>query len=70
MQNKIIEGGSKGLTHMQMHATTYSMPTILETLERGLAVQARKLRTTTLVRVRIQLFLGQDVAARLIGSKQ
>jgi hypothetical protein len=46
------------------------MSTILETLESGLAVQACKLRLSTLVPMRIQLFLGQNVAAGLIGAKE
>jgi hypothetical protein len=46
------------------------MSTILEALEGGLAIQACELRLSTLASMWIQLFLGQDVAAGLIGRKK
>jgi hypothetical protein len=42
---------------------------ILEAFERGLAIQAGILRLSTLASMRIQLFLGENVAAGLIGDE-
>lgn len=46
------------------------MSTIFKSVERGLAVQAGVLGLSTLAPMRVQLFLGENIAAGLIGEKK